>query len=172
VKDTCGVERTIDGTIVLLPLRIGANPTGIFDFKVRARGVMNGKTVEHDAIVRYNHGSAGYVYGPMQVERAQFTVAEPPSVLITGPDSVALGSPLKLTVRRFGDFKQTALTLRLKSASLKFKPVTIEPAAREATLFVYGDVPAAGLPVVFEAISEKDGNVIAESSPILIAARK
>ncbi len=116
VKDTCGVERVIDGTIVLLPVRVEASPTGIFDFKIKGRGVMDGKTVEHEAIVRYNHASAGYVYGPMQIQRAEFTVAEPPRVLITGPDSVDAGSPLKLSVRRFGEAKQTAVTLRPKSA--------------------------------------------------------
>ena len=136
VKDTCGVERVIDGTIVLLPVRVEANPTGIFDFKVKGRGVMDGKTVEHEAIVRYNHASAGYVYGPMQVERAEFTVAEPPSVLITGPDSVAAGKPAEAPVRRFGDAKQTALTLRSKSpaGSLEYHPVRVQAGAREATL--------------------------------------
>ena len=55
VKDTCGVERVIDGTIVLLPVRVEASPTGTFDFKIKGRGVMDGKTVEREAIVRYNH---------------------------------------------------------------------------------------------------------------------
>ena len=50
MKDTCGVERVVDGTIVLLPVRVGANATGIFDFKVKGRGVTDGKTVEHEAI--------------------------------------------------------------------------------------------------------------------------
>ena len=172
VKDTCGVERVIDGTIVLLPVRVGASSTGIFDFKVKGRGVMNGKTVEHEAIVRYNHASAGYVYGPMQVERAEFTVAEPPLVLIIGPDTVAAGSPLKLAVRRFGEAKQAGLTLRPKSDSLRVKPVTIQPGEKEAILTLEGDVPAGGVPVVFEAVSETDRKVIAESSPILIEARK
>ena len=124
MKDTCGVERVVDGTIVLLPVRVGANATGIFDFKVKGRGVTDGKTVEHEAIVRYNHASAGYVYGPMQVGRAAFTVAEPPRVLITGPDSVSLGTPLKLAVRRFGEAKQTGLILRPKSST---GPLRIDP---------------------------------------------
>jgi hypothetical protein len=174
VKDTCGVERVIDGTIVLLPVRVEANATGIFDFKIKGRGVMAGKTVEHEAIVRYNHASAGYMYGPMQVERAQFTVAEPPRALISGPDSISLGSPLKLAVRRFGDAKQTNLTLRPKptATALRVNPVNIPAGAREVTLSLEGDVPAAGVPVVFEAVSEPDGKVIAESSPILVEARK
>jgi len=174
VKDTCGVERVVDGTIVLLPVRVGATPTGIFDFKVKARGVMDGRTVEHEAIVRYNHAAAGYTYGPMQVQRAAFTVAEPPRVLITGPDSVSVGTPLKLAVRRFGEAKQAGLILRPKSSpgTLRVKPVNIDAVAREATLSLDGDVPVMGLPVVFEAVSDRDGKVIAESSPILIEARK
>jgi hypothetical protein len=174
VKDTCGVERVIDGTIVLLPVRVEASPTGIFDFKVKGRGVVDGKPVEHEAIVRYNHASAGYVYGPMQIQRAEFTVAEPPRVLITGPDSIASGNSLKLSIRRFGDAKQTALTLRSKSpaGSLRVLPVRVQAGAKEATLPLEGEVPEGGVPVVFEAVSETDGTVIGESSPILIEARK
>ena len=174
VKDTCGVERVIDGTIVLLPVRVESGQTGTFDFKVKGRGVMNGRTVEHEAIVRYNHASAGYVYGPMQVERAAFSVAEPPRALITGPDTASVGSALKLAVRRFGEAKQVRLTLRARSApgSVRIIPVSIQPTARDVTLKLEGDVPAAGVPVIFEAVSDADGKVIAESAPILIEARK
>lgn len=174
VKDTCGVERVVDGSIVLLPVRVEAMSPGIFDFKIKGRGVMDGKTVEHVATVRYNHASAGYVYGPMQVERAALSVAEPPSVLLSGPDNVSVGSPLKLTVRRFGEAKKTGLILRPRSApgDLKINSVTLQPSVREATLSLEGDVPLAGVPVVFEAVSEQDGKVFAESSPILIEARK
>ncbi|HYI92174.1 MAG TPA: PPC domain-containing protein [Bryobacteraceae bacterium] len=174
VKDTCGVERVIDGTIVLLPVRVEASPTGTFDFKVKGRGVMDGKTVEREAIVRYNHASAGYVYGPMQIQRGEFTVAEPPRVLITGPDNVDAGSPLKLRVRRFGEAKQTAVTLRPKSpaGSLRISPVRVQTGASEATLKFEGEVGASGVPVVFEVVSDTDGTVIGESAPILIEARK
>jgi hypothetical protein len=135
---------------------------------------MNGRTVEHEAVVRYNHASAGYVYGPMQVERAEFTVAEPPGVWITAPDSVSAGSPLKLSVRRFGEGKQTAFTIRPKSPSgtLRVRPIRVEGGAREAILSPEGDVPSTGVRVVLEAVSDTDGKVIGESSPILIEARK
>jgi hypothetical protein len=174
VKDTCGVERVVDGSIVLLPVRVEAMSTGIFDFKIKGRGVMDGKTVEHVATVRYNHASAGHVYGPMQLERAALAVAEPPSVLLTGPDNISVGGPLKLTVRRFVEAKKTGLILRPKSAprTLKINSVALQPTVREATLSLEGDVPLAGVPVVFEAVSEQDGKVLAESSPILIEARK
>ncbi|MBS1830377.1 MAG: hypothetical protein JST93_34060 [Acidobacteria bacterium] len=167
VKDTCGVERTIDGTIVLMPVKVGASSTGSYDFKVKGRGVVNGKTVEHEAVVNYNHSSAGYVYGRMQVQRAQLTVAAPPAVLLSGPDTVAMGGPLKLAVRRFGEAKQTELTLRAKTGSVRFAPVVVAATAKEASLQLEGDVPAT---LIVEAVA--DGRVLGESAPIRVEAKK
>jgi hypothetical protein len=48
----------------------------------------------------------------------------------------------------------------------------VEGGAREAILSPEGDVPSTGVPVVLEAVSDTDGKVIGESSPILIEARK
>jgi hypothetical protein len=170
VKDTCGVERVIDGTIVLLPVRVVSGAAGTFDFKIKGRGVMNGRTVEHEATVRYNHASAGYLYGPMQVERAQFSIAEPPAVLVTGPDSIAPGGSLKVGLRRFGDSKQAGLLIRAKG--LGMPPVSVPPNVKEATVPLEGADMREGQTLILEVVSEKDGSVIAESSPILIEARK
>ncbi|MBL8210883.1 MAG: hypothetical protein JNK87_09235 [Bryobacterales bacterium] len=166
VKDTCGVERVVDGTIVLLPVRVGASEPGVYDVRVKARGVRNGRTVEHDAIVRYNLAAAGHVYGPMQVERAQFTVAAPPSVLLTVPDTAKPSEPLKIGVKRYGSAKDTALLLRVKGASAA--PVPVPAAAKEASVPVAGH---AGTTIRFEAVSEKDGRVLAESAPVLLQGK-
>ena len=174
VKDTCGVERVVDGTIVLMPVSVGRSPAGRYDFKIKGRGVMNGKTVEREAIVRYPFGAAGYIYGPMQVQRAQLSVVPPPEVILSGPDIISLGSPLKLTVRRFGEAKQAALVLRPKTAvpGLRIAPVSVAASAKNAAIVIEGSAPSGGVPVVWQAVSETDGKVLAESSPILIEARK
>ncbi|MFN7934042.1 MAG: PPC domain-containing protein [Bryobacteraceae bacterium] len=169
VKDTCGVERTVDGTIVLMPVRVGASTAGSYDFRIKGRGVVNGKTVEHEAIVYYNHLSVGYVYGSMQVQRAQLTVTAPPSVLLSGPDTVALGS-LKLAVRRFGEAKQAELTLRAKAGAVRFTPVAVAASVKEASLMLEGDVPVGGATLIVEAVA--DGRVLGESAPIRVEAKK
>lgn len=173
VKDTCGVERTVDGTIVLMPVKVGAGPTGTYDFKIKGRGVMNGRTVDREAIVRYNHLSVGYHYGPMQVQRAQLTVTPPPSAILTAPDTVTIGTPLKLTVRRFGDAKQANITLRPKSASapVRFAAVVLPATAKEAAISLDGDVPASGATLIIEAVAS-GGKVLGESTPIRVEAKK
>ncbi len=170
VKDTCGVERVVDGTIVLMPVRVGGSPAGSHDFKIKGRGVMNGKTVEREAIVRYPFGSVGYVYGAMQVQRAQLSFVPPPEIILSGPDAASLGSALKLTVRRFGESKQADLVLRPKTSvpGLRIAPVTVAASAKNAAIAIEGSVPSGGVPVVWQAVSAADGKVLAESSPILI----
>jgi len=177
VKDTCGVERVVDGSIVLLPLRVEGASTGTFDLRIKARGVRDGRTVEHEALVRYNHNSVGLLYGPMQVQRAQLTVSEAPEVLVTAADSVIAGAqttPVKLGIRRFGAAKQTALIVRPKAlpAGIRAGEVKVPASVKEATLQVVGDAPAEGARIVLEVVSEADGKVIGESAPILIEARK
>ena len=39
---------------------------------------MNGKVVQHEAAVFYQHLASGYVYGPMQIQKAALTVTAPP----------------------------------------------------------------------------------------------
>jgi hypothetical protein len=179
VKDTCGVERIVDGTIALLPIRVDGSATaGTFDFRVKARGAMHGRTVEHQAIVRYNHASVGHLYGPMQVQRAQITVTAPPGVLLTLPDTVTHGSastPIAVTVRRFGDAKQTALRLRPKNlpTGLDLAAVAVPGGVRDATVTLTGTLSGASeAMLVLEAVSTTDNMVIGESAPIRIQKGK
>lgn len=168
VKDTCGVERVVDGSIVLLPIRVGNLASGTFDIKIKGRGVMDGRTVEHEAIVRYGHNSVGHLYGPMQIARAQLTVAQPPPVLITAPDSAT--SSVKLSIRRFGPVKDAGLLVRPRNLP---EGVRIAPApvtAKEVTLPVEGRLPAEGARLILEVVSTHDDKVIAESAPILLKA--
>ena len=39
---------------------------------------MDGTPVEHVATVHYQRLAAGYIYGPMEVQRAELTVISPP----------------------------------------------------------------------------------------------
>ncbi|PYV40202.1 MAG: hypothetical protein DMG06_20965, partial [Acidobacteria bacterium] len=50
VKDNCALDRKLDGTNVLLPIHVAATaPAGDYPIRLRARGLMDGKVVEHSA---------------------------------------------------------------------------------------------------------------------------
>ncbi|MBM3724239.1 MAG: hypothetical protein FJW40_02275 [Acidobacteria bacterium] len=76
IKDGCGVDRRIDGSLVWIPISATAAQPGQFAWRLRARGVMNNRTVERDAIVRYENGATGYFFGPIEVQRSEITVVQ------------------------------------------------------------------------------------------------
>jgi hypothetical protein len=174
VKDTCGVDRTIDGTIALLKCRVGASAGGHFAFKIKARGVMEGVAVERDAIVRYQNLSAGYVYGPMQMQRSQVTVTSPPAVIISTPEVAAVtpGSDgkLKLTVRRFGSAKTSELLIRAKQlpSGVTIQPLKVPATENVAQLVVSASPQAVLSPITLEVVSPADGRRLGESAPFLM----
>ena len=105
----------------------------------------------------------------------EFTVAEPPRVLITGPDSVAVGKPVEARrspVRRSQTDRPDAALRNLPASSIRVLLSVFRPAPGKQLSRWRAMSPAAVSPVVFEAVSETDGKVIGESSPILIEARK
>ena len=173
VKDTCGVDREIDGTIVLIPVRVHGATGGRSPFQIKARGVMNGRTVEHTAIVRYENAAAGYVYGPMQVQRAELAITEPQRVWMTTPEvvSVAPGATgvLKTSVRRFGDAKGSVLKLRIRGQGIEAAPISVAPDAKEATFTVSAASRNNGdVSVVVEAVSEDGQTILGESAPVTV----
>lgn len=174
VKDTCGVDRTIDGSIVLLVARAEQAPNGHFDFKIKARGSMDGVTVEHESTVRYQNQAAGYVYGPMQVQRAQLTVASPPGVILTAPETISVapgrGRKLKVSIRRFGAAKQEDIVVRARRAlpGLAVEPATVSAGAKDLELLVNASSQASSTPVTLEAVSAADGRTLGESAPFFV----
>jgi hypothetical protein len=176
VKDTCGVDRVIDGTIVLLPVRAESGTSGHFDFKIKARGTMEGRTVEHEAIVRYQHAAAGYIYGPMEIQRARMSVAPVPGVLLTTPDvfSVKAGgsADLKVSVRRTGEGKESELLVRGRNlpSGIRVAESTVSAEARDIVISVSALGPAQRAAVTLEAI-DAAGVVHGESAPFILEVR-
>jgi len=174
VKDTCGVNREVDGTIVVLPVRVNSTHPTRTAFRIKGRGVMNGKTVEHTAMVRYEHGSAGFIYGPMEVQTAEMTVVEPRNVLLSVPDTVTATSGketrLKVGVRRFGEAKTGPLRLRVTGKGLDSIEHELPDGSKEATIRLSA-LPAEGSPLMIEALSST-GKVLGESSPVLVVIKK
>ncbi|HEU0120497.1 MAG TPA: PPC domain-containing protein [Bryobacteraceae bacterium] len=166
VKDTCGVDRTIDGTIVLLPLRVAEDAApGSFHFVVKARG----GEVEHAAIARYENLTAGYTYGPMEIQESRLTVTRPPAVLLTAPAAIIAtpGKPhkIKIGIRRFGAAKKADLQIRAAGLppGAVIEPVTAATGAKEVELILTTATPFANGNLTFEAAAA--GEVIGRAAP-------
>lgn len=176
VKNACGVERVIDGTIVELPLNVPADALGRTQFVVKAAGEWNGKRVEQTATVIYERYAAGYLYGPMEVQQAELTVAPAPRVLLTVPETVEASGdePIRIPVgvRRFLDLRDSDLTLRLVGLPTGWTAaaVAVPAAARKAEIELEGQSVSASALVRVQALV--GDTVAAESTQISIRIRR
>ena len=120
VHDNCALERKLDGTDVMLPLRAAAQAQpGPRAVRLRARGTIDGKTVEHGAEIQYLWESVGKISGPVEEQQLIATVTELPPLLLETPESVALTTGkvarLKVRVKRF-DASQGQLSIEPEPA--------------------------------------------------------
>ena len=175
VKDTCGVERVVDGTIVNLPIQAPAGAVGRAAFVVKAAGEWNGARMERTATVIYERYAAGYLYGPMEVQQAELTVVPAPRVLLTVPETVviAAGEParIRVGVRRFLDLRDQELTIRLVGLPQGWTaaPVRSPASDREAVLEL--EAPSAPTSATVRVQAALGDEPAAESAPIEIQAR-
>src|SRR5260370_39362492 len=89
VKDNCALDRQLDGTNVNLPLHIAADAlAGDYPVRLHARGVMDGKVVEHTAEILYWWEHVGKVTGAVEGQKLVATVTDLPAVRFQ-----AAGSP-------------------------------------------------------------------------------
>ena len=115
LKDNCALNRRLDGTDVLIPFQVAADAAlGPFPIRLRGRGVIDGKSIEHEAEIFYLWESVGKVTGPLQKQELLATVVDLPSVVLEPPEDVTLspGKPsrLRVVVSRF-DTDRTPLTI-------------------------------------------------------------
>jgi hypothetical protein len=175
VKDTCGVNRVIDGTIAILPIQASGASPGLYHFTVKGRGVMNGLVVEHFADIHYEHLATGHTHGAMQVPRIDLTVLPVPNVLFTVPEEVTLeagrSSLLKVSVSRFLEARNTALVIKPKAVlpGVTVESARLDPQTRQVTLNVAAlpELRAGELSLVLSAETEQEKN-LGESSTIVI----
>jgi hypothetical protein len=117
VKDNCALERKLDGTDVMLPLRVSGDASeGAHAIRLHARGTMDGATIEHTAEILYLWESVGKITGPVQDQRLMATVTTLPPLLIDPPESLNL-SPGK-TAR---------MKVRIQRFDNRTDPVTLQP---------------------------------------------
>ena len=70
VKDNCALDRQLDGTNLLVPIHVAPSVAdGQYSLKLRARGMINGKAVEHTDEVLYWWERVGKVSGPVEDQK-------------------------------------------------------------------------------------------------------
>jgi pre-peptidase len=112
VKDNCALDRKLDGTNVLLPMHVAADaPAGQYRLRLHARGVMEGKTVEHTAEILYWWEHVGKVTGAVEEQKLIATVTDLPPVVFEPPESLSIArgkvARLRVLVRRYDEGKST-----------------------------------------------------------------
>jgi hypothetical protein len=142
VTDDCSLERRLDGTDVHVPIRVAANAApGYYALRLRARGVLSGRTVEHGGEVQYKWESVGKVSGPIEDQQLVATISDLPPVLLEAPESLTLtsGKPtrFRVLVTRF-DGGQTPLTVEPETPldGVKFENNVLAPGASQVEMRV------------------------------------
>ena len=112
VKDNCALDRQLDGTNVRLPMHVaGDAPAGDSPIRLHARGVMDGRVVEHIAEVMYWWEHVGKVAGAVEEQRLLATVTDLPAVVFEAPEAVAIApgkvARLQFLVRRYDEGNST-----------------------------------------------------------------
>lgn len=125
VKDNCALDRQLDGTNVKLPLHVAADaPAGDYPLRLHARGVMDGRVVEHSAAILYWWEHVGKVTGQIEEQKLIATVTDLPPVVFEAPESVSVApgkvARLQFLVRRYDDGK----------APLRIEPETPIPGVK------------------------------------------
>ena len=140
LKDNCALNRRMDGTDVKIPLHVapGARP-GIYPIRLRARGTMDGKTVERVAVICYEWESVGKISGPTPEQKLLAAITDLPPVVLEPPEILTLkvGKPsrMRVLVKRF-DGGKTPLTLEPEPAlpGVKFENIQLEPGGTQVDL--------------------------------------
>lgn len=110
VKDNCALDRQLDGTNVNLPMHVASDaPAGDHAIRLHARGVIDGKVLEHTAEILYWWEHVGKVTGAVEDQKLVATVTALPPVVFEPPESVSLApskvARLQFLLRRYDDGK-------------------------------------------------------------------
>ena len=142
VTDDCSLKRRLDGTDVHVPIRVAANAApGYYTLRLRARGVLSGRTVEHGGEVQYKWESVGKVSGPIEDQQLVATISDLPPVLLEPPETLTLsaGKPtrFRVLVTRF-DGGNAPLTVEPETPldGVKFENNVLAPGASQVEMRV------------------------------------
>ena len=95
-----------------LPLHIALDaPAGDYPIRLHARGVIDGRVVEHTAEILYWWEHVGKVTGAVEEQKLVATVTDLPAVVFEAPESISVTpgkvARLRVLVRRYDDGKST-----------------------------------------------------------------
>ncbi len=146
-RGTDAEDKWLDGTRVELPLIASADaPLGSHPVRIRARGVMEGKTVERDGKVLYEYNPTGFMARRRKNAlpdegRIHLTVAEPPKVTVDAPGEITLkqgeSEEVEASLHWWGE-PEMAVTLRVTGLpqGVRIGPAEAAPGQKKATLIV------------------------------------
>ena len=170
-KGTCGEDHFLDGTNVEIPLTVSADAlVALSQIRFRARGMMNGKTVEREAHTRYWWKTLQKVRGDSETAALCATIADPPQLILTTPDKLAVApgksGNIKVVIARFDE---TKAPLDLASAApvdgLTIEPLTVPAGATIAQVTVTN---RNATPTLVSLTGRSEGRLLGKSNPILI----
>lgn len=169
-KNTCGEDHVLDGTTVEIPLIVeGSAPASFSQIRFRARGVMDGKTVEHEAAARYWWKIRQNVVGYAETRPLYATVADAPRLVLSAPDRVAAprgkSAKIKVVIARMDDGAQPLEIGAEAAAGLTVEPATVAPGVTLAEIQVTN---AAGEAASLTLVGKVAGRTIGYSHPIAI----
>jgi len=169
-KGTCAEDNILDGTEVDFPLKVAANaPFSVSRIKFRARGAMNGRTVEHPVIANYWWRNVQKIWGPAETPELYATVIDPPELVFEAPERVpAPGgkATVRLVITRLDDGRAPLEIRALNApAGVMIEPAMVQPGATLADLKV---TATSEKPFSIVLEGRTAGKLLAKSHPILI----
>ena len=170
-RNTCGEAHTMDGTKVDIPIHVAADaPTGSSRIRFRARGVMEGRTVEREGHTQYWFRTNGKIVGDAQTERLLATIADLPTLVLSTPDEVSVAPPepgvIRVIVNRLDEGASPLEIVAEGPAGITVEPALLQPSTTVATLNVTSSVSA---PASIVLIGRTEGRQLGKSHPIVIA---
>jgi hypothetical protein len=128
VKDNCALDRQLDGTNVSISIHVAAGtPTGLYPLRLRARGVTDGKVVEHTAEILYWWERVGKVSGPVEDQKLIAAVTDLPPVVLEVNHSSRPGTFEPAEFISLAPGKVARLPILVHRYDGGNSPLTIEP---------------------------------------------
>ncbi len=170
-RNTCGEAHTMDGTKVDIPINVAADaPAGLSRIRFRARGVMEGRTVEREGHTQYWFKTNGKIMGDAQTGRLLATIADPPTLVLSTPDEVTVApdepGEIRVIVNRLDEGASPLEIVAEGPAGIIVEPAIVQPSTTVATLNVTSSVNA---PASIVLIGRTEGKQLGKSHPIVIA---
>ena len=146
-RGTDAEDKWLDGTRVELPLIASADaPLGAHPIRIRARGVMEGKTVERDGKVLYEYNPTGFMARRRNNAfpdegRVYLTLADPPQITLETPAEVTLNNGKSEEVKAklsWWEDEGTPVILRVTGLpeGVQIGQMEVSPGQEKATLTV------------------------------------